>query len=67
MYLNQAKTLQEQGKLRDAEKLYVLVKKPELAIAMYKTANHYEEMMRLVEEFFPDKAEDAHLGLATVS
>lgn len=36
MFLGQAQALQSQGNLRAAEKLYVLVGEPELAIAMYK-------------------------------
>lgn len=44
MYLKQAERLEEAGKLRDAEKLYVSVDAPDMAIAMYKRAEQYDNM-----------------------
>ena len=36
LYVSRARELVEQGKLREAEKLYVIVDEPDLAISMYK-------------------------------
>lgn len=35
LYLTKAEELEAQGRLREAERLYVLVKEPDLAISMY--------------------------------
>ena len=44
MYITQARTLEEQGKLREAEKLYVYVSEPDMAISMYKKHRQYEQV-----------------------
>ncbi len=67
MYMTQAKQLEDQGKYKEAEKLYALVKKPEMSVAMYKKAQQYDQMMRLIGQHFPDSLEDAHVRLAGVS
>ena len=36
LYISRAREMEDQGKLREAEKLYVIVEEPDLAISMYK-------------------------------
>ncbi|XP_067120573.1 intraflagellar transport protein 172 homolog [Centruroides vittatus] len=64
MYVSQAQSLEEQLKYREAEKLYIAVNKPDLAITMYKKIRQYDQMMRLVKQYHPDLLIDAHLHLA---
>lgn len=45
MYLKQAEQLEEVGKYRDAEKLYISVDAPDNAIAMYKRIDQYDNMV----------------------
>ena len=44
MYVNQAQLLEEEGKFKEAEKLYISVKEPDLAITMYKKQRQYEQV-----------------------
>ena len=64
LYINQAQRLESQGKLREAEKLYLTVKERDLAINMYKKNRRYDDMIRLVTEFRPDLLKDTHQFLA---
>ena len=45
MYIGQAQELEEQGRFKDAEKLYISVNEPDLAISMYKKQRQYEAML----------------------
>ncbi|KAF5301762.1 hypothetical protein FQR65_LT08745 [Abscondita terminalis] len=63
MYLKQAEQLEDAGKYRDAEKLYLSVDAPDMAIAMYKRVEQYENMIRLVERYHPDLVQTTHLHL----
>lgn len=45
MYIKHAEQLEESGKFRDAEKLYLSVNSPDLAIAMYKRIEQYDNMV----------------------
>jgi intraflagellar transport protein 172 len=63
MYIKKAAELEENGKYRDAERLYVSVNSPDLAIAMYKRVEQYDNMVRLVEKYHPDLLETTHLHL----
>jgi len=47
MYISHAKALEEQGKLRDAEKLYVYVSEPDMAISMYKKHHQYDQVRKM--------------------
>ncbi len=51
MYVAQAQQLEQQGRFREAEKLYVSVQEPDLAISMYKKQRQYDNMTRLVAMF----------------
>ncbi|KAJ8945935.1 hypothetical protein NQ318_016763 [Aromia moschata] len=63
MYIKHAEQLEEAGKYRDAEKLYLSVNSPDLAIAMYKRAEQYDNMVRLVEKYHPNLLHTTHLHL----
>ncbi|KAK8378095.1 hypothetical protein O3P69_018808 [Scylla paramamosain] len=65
MYVNQAQVLEEQGKFREAEKLYISVHEPDLAITMYKKQRQFDQMMRLVKEYHADLVQSTHLHLAS--
>ena len=44
MYVNQAQVLEGEGKFREAEKLYISVHEPDLAITMYKKQRQYDQV-----------------------
>jgi hypothetical protein len=64
MYVGQAQELEEQGRYKEAEKLYISVKEPDLAIAMYKKQRQYDNMIRLVSTYHPDLVQSTHTHLA---
>lgn len=66
MYVGRAQELEELGQLREAEKLYVVVREPDMAISMYKKAKQYDPMTRLVAIYHKDLLDDTHLHLAKV-
>lgn len=46
LYVNQAQKLEGAGRFKEAEKLYLMVAEPDLAINMYKKHRHYDHMIR---------------------
>ena len=64
MYITQAQTLEEQGRFKEAEKLYISVQEPDLAISMYKKQRQYDHMTRLVQTYHPDLLQSTHVHLA---
>ena len=66
MYIQQAKVLEEESKYKDAERLYVTVNEPDLAIAMYKNKKMWNDMIRLVKIHHKELAKDSHLHIAMV-
>uniref|UniRef100_A0A914P8W8 Tetratricopeptide repeat protein n=1 Tax=Panagrolaimus davidi TaxID=227884 RepID=A0A914P8W8_9BILA len=46
MYLQKAEELEQSGRLKEAEQLYISFGEPAKAIAMYKEANRTDEMMK---------------------
>ena len=50
----------------EAERLYLIMEKPDSAISMYKKAKRYEPMVKLVATYHPDLLTDTHLHLAKV-
>lgn len=64
LYISQARQLEEQGKFKEAEKLFVAVKEPDLAISMYKKQKMYSDMVRLVKVHHPDLLQDTYIHLA---
>lgn len=63
LYVQQAEVLEQRGKFKEAEKLYVTVNEPDLAINMYKRLKQYNEMIRLVEKHHPDLLPQTHQHL----
>lgn len=64
LYISQARQLESQAKFKEAERLYVAVQEPDLAITMYKKHKMYGDMIRLVKVHHPDLVPDTHLHLA---
>ena len=64
MYITQAQQLEEQGRFKEAEKLYISVQEPDLAISMYKKQRQYDHMTRLVQTYHPDLLQSTHMHLA---
>eukprot|EP01137_Pigoraptor_chileana_P037243 Opistho-2@34026 len=62
--INQAQEMEAQGKYREAERLYITVEEPDLAINMYKKARQYDEMIRLVTAYHKNLLVETHLHLA---
>ena len=60
----QLQRLEAQHRFKDAEKLYLLVKEPDLAINMYKKNRQYDQMVRLVTTYRKDLLTETHLHLA---
>ncbi|XP_043460196.1 intraflagellar transport protein 172 homolog [Prionailurus bengalensis] len=63
LYITQAQEMEKQGKYREAERLYVTVEEPDLAITMFKKHKLYDDMIRLVGKHHPDLLSDTHLHL----
>ena len=64
MYIGQAQQLEDQGRFREAEALYISVQEPDLAISMYKKQRQYDAMTRLVQSYHPDLLQSTHQHLA---
>lgn len=64
MFQDLAKDFEMKGKYRDAEKIYITIGEPDFAIQMYKNAELYDSMIRLVERYHKDLVESTHLNLA---
>eukprot|EP01065_Artemidia_motanka_P041067 TRINITY_DN5263_c0_g4_i1.p1 TRINITY_DN5263_c0_g4~~TRINITY_DN5263_c0_g4_i1.p1 ORF type:complete len:1760 (+),score=631.40 TRINITY_DN5263_c0_g4_i1:78-5357(+) len=64
LYVEQARQLDLQGKFKDAERLYIKINEPDLAIHMYKKARKYDDMIRLVTQHRRDLLSKTHLTLA---
>jgi intraflagellar transport protein 172 len=64
LYISQAKDLEAKGQLRDAERLYLAINEPDLAITMFKNHKQYDQMIRLVAAHHKDLLVDTHLYLA---
>lgn len=64
LYISQAQKLENQGKFKEAEKLFLTVKEKDLAINMYKKNRRYDDMIRLVREYRPDLLKETHQFLA---
>ena len=53
MYETIAKSLESDGKYKDAERIYITCDDVDSAISMYKSAKQYEGMIRLVKQYHP--------------
>lgn len=63
-YTLKASDLENSGKLKDAEKMYITVKEYDLAINMYKKKGMYDQMIRLVSIYRKNLLKDTHHHLA---
>ena len=66
MYRKQAEALEAEGKLKEAERLYLMINEAELAINMYKKNKMYADVVRLVRTHKPDELEATNLAFARV-
>jgi intraflagellar transport protein 172 len=64
LYINQASDLERVSKFKEAERLYLAVNEPDLAINMYKKARKYDQMVRLVKTYRKELLKETHLHLA---
>eukprot|EP00937_MAST-01D_sp_MAST-1D-sp2_P002340 g2340.t1 len=64
LYISQAQRMEAQGRLKEAERLYLTVHEPDLAINMYKKQRKYEQMIRLVTTYRKELVKETHLHLA---
>jgi intraflagellar transport protein 172 len=64
LYISQAQRMEAQGKLKEAEQLYVKVNEPDLAINMYKKQRKYDDMVRLVAKHRKELLKETHQFLA---
>lgn len=55
------------GSLQEAEEIYLLLDKPDLAMEMYRRSKKYTKMLDIVKRFFPDLLESNLLMLAKES
>ena len=64
LYITQAHKLESAGKFKEAERLYVMVHEPDLAINMHKKNRRYDDMIRLVTSYRKELLAETHLHLA---
>jgi len=64
LYISQAQRMEAQGKLKEAEQLYIKVNEPDLAINMYKKQRKYDAMVRLVAKHRKELLKETHQFLA---
>jgi len=64
LYTAQAQQCELAGKYKDAERLYLKVNEPDMAIHMYKKAKQYDNMIRLVGGFRKELLFKTHQALA---
>ena len=65
LYIREAQEFERNGRLSDAEKMYLTANEPDLAINMYKNAEQFNHMIRLVAKFRTDLLHDTHLHLGS--
>lgn len=63
-YTALAQSLEQQGKLQEAEHLYTFVNEYDLAINMYKKREEYEQMLRLVSKYRKELLNDTYKYIA---
>ena len=64
LYVQEARKFEGEQSFKDAEKMYLSANEPDLAINMYKKAEQFDNMIRLVTKFRKDLLKDTHLHLA---
>lgn len=64
LYNSMAQSLEQQGKLSEAEQMYLMVNESDLAINMYKKREEYEQMLRLVSKYRKELLNDTYKHIA---
>ncbi len=64
LYVKEAQKFEREGRYNDAERMYLTANEPDLAINMYKNAEQYDHMVRLVAKYRRDLLRDTHIHLA---
>jgi intraflagellar transport protein 172 len=64
LYEQQAQLMESQGKFTEAERMYLDVSEPDLAINMYKKARMYDRMIALVSKYRKELLAETHSHLA---
>lgn len=64
LYTKQAQKLEHEGNYKEAERMYLTVNEPDLAINMYKNAKQFDNMVRLVSKHRKELLKDTHIYLA---
>ena len=62
----EAENFEKNGRLKEAEKLYLLAEDYDVAITMYMENKQYDNMLRLVGIHRPDYLQDTHLKVANL-
>uniref|UniRef100_A0A3P9PZB4 Intraflagellar transport 172 n=1 Tax=Poecilia reticulata TaxID=8081 RepID=A0A3P9PZB4_POERE len=64
LYISRAQELEEDGKLKEAERLFSTLDRPDLTVAMYKKNRMFDDVIRVVGKHHPDLLTETHLHLA---
>uniref|UniRef100_A0A8B9J8B1 Intraflagellar transport 172 n=1 Tax=Astyanax mexicanus TaxID=7994 RepID=A0A8B9J8B1_ASTMX len=64
LYIRRAYELEQAGKYKEAERLFITVSEPDLAITMYKKNKMYDDTIRLVARYHEDLLLETHIHLA---
>ncbi|XP_077566022.1 intraflagellar transport protein 172 homolog [Stigmatopora nigra] len=64
LYVRRAQEMERDGKFKEAERLFSTVNQTDLAIAMYKKNQMFEDVVRLVAKHHPDLLTNTHQHLA---
>ena len=64
LHITEAQDLESSGKLKEAERLYVMAQEPDLAINMYKKNRMYDDVIRLVTSYRKNQLPETHTHIA---
>ncbi|XP_062858050.1 intraflagellar transport protein 172 homolog isoform X2 [Trichomycterus rosablanca] len=64
LYISRAKELEKRGKYKEAERLFLTIDEPDMAITMCKNNKLYDDMIRLVAKYHEDLLQETHIHLA---
>lgn len=64
MFIEMTGKLEQEGKYRDCERVFIAISEPDLAISMYERLEQYDPMIRLVERYHKDLLDNTHLHIA---
>ena len=62
----EAERFEQEGRPKEAEKLYIMGGDPDKAIAMYKSIKQYDNMIRLVSQYRKDYLKQTHIMIANL-